>query len=80
MTIHSWTWNLFCVIFQKNKEPSFKVCCFSCAGIFGKVGEIQTITCLAFGPDGVTYSGTLSGDVYVWNGNNLQEVIAAHKV
>ena len=80
MNIHSLTRTLFCTTFLKTKEQNFKVYCFSCAGIFGKVGEIQTITCLAFGPDGVTYSGTLSGDVYVWNGNNLQEVIAAHKV
>ena len=50
------------------------------AGMFGKVGELQTITCLAFAPNSITYSGTLSGDVYVWSGNNLQEVIAAHKV
>lgn len=49
-------------------------------GVFGKVGEIQTITSLAFAPNSITYSGTLSGDVYVWNGNNLQEVINAHKV
>ncbi|XP_072031189.1 echinoderm microtubule-associated protein-like 6 isoform X3 [Amphiura filiformis] len=44
-------------------------------GIFGKAGEIQTILCLSFAPNDVTYSGTLSGDVYVWSGNNLQRVI-----
>ncbi len=50
-------------------------------GVFGKAGEIQTMLCLAFGPDNVTYSGTLSGDVYVWKNNNLSKVIQdAHQV
>ncbi|XP_074647902.1 echinoderm microtubule-associated protein-like 6 [Tubulanus polymorphus] len=44
-------------------------------GIFGKVGEIQTILCLAFGGPDLTYSGTLGGDVYIWSGNNLQRVV-----
>lgn len=50
-------------------------------GVFGKAGEIQTILCLAFGADDTTYSGTLSGDVYVWKGNNLSRVVReAHAV
>ena len=50
-------------------------------GIFGKAGEIQTMMCLAFGPDNTTYAGTLNGDVYVWKGNKLDRSIqAAHKV
>ena len=50
-------------------------------GVFGKVGEIQTQLCLAFGPNQTTYSGTMSGDIYVWCGNNLQSVISdAHEV
>ncbi|XP_071162130.1 echinoderm microtubule-associated protein-like 6 [Mytilus edulis] len=49
-------------------------------GVFGKAGEIQTMMCLAFGPDDTTYSGTLSGDVYIWRGNNLDNVIVgAHQ-
>jgi len=48
--------------------------------VFGKAGEIQTLTCLEFAADSVTYSGTLSGEIYVWNGNNLSESITAHKV
>ncbi|XP_035687635.1 echinoderm microtubule-associated protein-like 6 isoform X3 [Branchiostoma floridae] len=44
-------------------------------GIFGKVGEIQTILCLAFAPDEVTFTGVLNGDVYMWKGNNLTRVI-----
>ncbi|ESO87658.1 hypothetical protein LOTGIDRAFT_166239 [Lottia gigantea] len=44
-------------------------------GIFGKIGEIQTILCLAFGPGNITYSGTLAGDVYVWKDNTLDSVI-----
>lgn len=50
-------------------------------GVFGKVGEIQTLLCLAFGPNHTTYSGTLSGDIYVWSGNNLESIISdAHQV
>jgi microtubule-associated protein-like 6 len=40
-------------------------------GLFGKSGEIQTLLCLAFGPEDITYTGTLSGDVYKWQGQNL---------
>ena len=50
-------------------------------GIFGKVGEIQTMLCLGFGPDDVTFSGTLGGDVYVWKGTQLSRVVQdAHRV
>ncbi|EDO48487.1 predicted protein, partial [Nematostella vectensis] len=44
-------------------------------GIFGKTGEIQTNLCLAFGSDDVTYSGTLSGEIYKWKGQNLAGAI-----
>ncbi|KAL5008221.1 hypothetical protein ScPMuIL_013802 [Solemya velum] len=44
-------------------------------GIFGKAGEIQTLLTIAFGPDGVTYAGSLSGDLYVWRENILERVI-----
>lgn len=51
------------------------------AGVFGKAGEIQTNLCLAFGPNNVTYSGTLSGEIYKWKGNNLSGTIPnAHTV
>ena len=50
------------------------------SGVFGTVGDIQTVTCLAFAPDHMTYSGTLSGAVYVWKGNSLSTQITAHKV
>lgn len=50
-------------------------------GIFGKAGELQTQLCLAFGPDGATYSGALNGDIYKWKGNNLASTIPrAHAV
>lgn len=50
-------------------------------GIFGKAGEIQTNLCLAFGPNDVTYSGTLSGEIYKWKGQNLAGSIStAHTV
>ncbi|XP_033734062.1 echinoderm microtubule-associated protein-like 6 [Pecten maximus] len=50
-------------------------------GVFGKAGEIQTIMCLAFScSDNTTYSGTMSGDIYIWKENNLDRVIQeAHK-
>ena len=50
-------------------------------GVFGKTGDIQTMLCVAFAPDNVTFAGTLSGDIYVWKGSNLQSVVAkAHQV
>ncbi len=50
-------------------------------GVFGKIGEIQTMLCLAFGANDMTYSGTLSGDIYMWRANTLVKVIqAAHEV
>ena len=50
-------------------------------GVFGKTGEIQTMLCLAFGSDGMTYAGTLSGDVYIWRESTLERVISgAHAV
>ena len=51
------------------------------AGVFGKAGEIQTNLCLAFGASDVTYSGTLSGEIYLWKGSNLARSIPnAHTV
>ncbi|XP_034043528.1 echinoderm microtubule-associated protein-like 6 [Thalassophryne amazonica] len=48
-------------------------------GIFGKVGDLQTILCVAAAKDEVTYSGALNGDVYVWRGITLIRTIqAAH--
>lgn len=50
-------------------------------GIFGKLGEIQSVLCLAFGVGGVLYTGTLSGDIYKWQGATLVEnVSGAHSV
>ena len=50
-------------------------------GVFGKVGDIQTMLGLTFGPDNLTYSGTLNGDIYIWQANNLTKVIpGAHAV
>ena len=50
-------------------------------GVFGKVGEIQTMLCLGFGSEETTYSGTLGGDIYVWKGTQLSRVVSgAHNV
>jgi len=49
-------------------------------GIFGTAGELQTMTCVAFSPGSNTYSGSMTGEIYVWNGNHLAEVLPAHKV
>ena len=49
-------------------------------GVFGKLGEIQSQLCVAFGPDDVTFSGTMKGEIYAWKGNNLQRVIEGHTV
>lgn len=45
-------------------------------GIFGKTKDIQTMFCLAFSREkDVYYTGTMSGQVYVWKGNQLEEII-----
>lgn len=50
-------------------------------GIFGKMGDLQTILCVSAAKDEVTYSGALNGDVYVWRGITLiRTVQAAHGV
>lgn len=45
-------------------------------GVFGKVGEVQTALCIRCHHDGISYSGMLSGDVYIWQGNNLQKSVS----
>lgn len=50
-------------------------------GIFGKIGDLQTILCVVSAKDDLTYSGALNGDVYVWKGLNLLRTVqAAHGV
>ena len=36
--------------------------------------------CLAFGSNGITYAGTLSGDIYKWEKNNLVGTVQGHEV
>ena len=36
--------------------------------------------CLAFSTTAVTYAGTLSGDIYKWEKNNLIGTIQGHEV
>ncbi len=36
--------------------------------------------CLAFGSSGITYAGTLSGDIYKWEKNNLVGTVQGHEV
>ena len=50
-------------------------------GSWGQVGEVQSMLCLAFGPEDTTLSGSLAGDIYVWKGSDLDHVVsAAHNV
>jgi len=44
-------------------------------GVFGKTGELQTILCVCAWRGSVTFSGTMSGDVYKWRENNLERTI-----
>ncbi|XP_012942464.1 echinoderm microtubule-associated protein-like 6 isoform X2 [Aplysia californica] len=46
-------------------------------GEFGQVGEVQSMLCLAFGPEDTTISGTLAGDIYMWKGSKLDHVVSA---
>jgi len=66
---------------QELKDVQYSLGFTIFSGIFGKLGEIQSVLCLAFGVGGVLYTGTLSGDIYKWQGVNLAENIAgAHAV
>ncbi|CAF0889090.1 unnamed protein product [Brachionus calyciflorus] len=64
-------WNLIGNTLQKKK------------GLFGKTKDIQTMFTLAFGEqvqDGkdtklICYTGTINGQIYVWKGNQLEEII-----
>jgi WD40 repeat protein len=57
-------WNLIGNTLQKKK------------GIFGQVKDIQTMFCMAFSKEKeIYYTGTMNGQVYVWEGNQLKEII-----
>lgn len=47
-------------------------------GVFDKVNPKQTMLSVAFGEPGVTYSGAMSGAVFVWSGNKIHTIIPAH--
>jgi hypothetical protein len=44
-----------------------------------KRDAMTNILCLAFGPDGATYAGTLGGDVYVFHEQALTRLFSAHR-
>lgn len=45
-------------------------------GLFGKTKDIQTMFCLAFSKrKDFYYTGTINGQVYVWNNNQLEEIL-----
>lgn len=48
-------------------------------GIFGKAGKLDTMLSLAFGQEGISFSGATNGMVYEWHGNQLARVIEAHE-
>ena len=49
-------------------------------GIFGNVSKQDTMLCVTYGKTAeVVYSGGTSGQVFVWEGNTLKEVIKAHQ-
>uniref|UniRef100_H2YU30 Anaphase-promoting complex subunit 4 WD40 domain-containing protein n=1 Tax=Ciona savignyi TaxID=51511 RepID=H2YU30_CIOSA len=52
--------------------------CTSHRGIFGQVGKLDTMLCLAFGKSGNVYTGAANGQVYIWEGNNLSRTQKAH--
>ena len=69
------------ISFYINIKYYINILCDLALGIFGKLGEIQSVLCLAFGVGGVLYTGTFSGDIYKWQGVTLLENISgAHAV
>ena len=56
-------------------------CCVIVLHVPHLTGELQSILCVRCAPDDITYTGTLSGDLYKWKGHTLQSVIkGAHNV
>lgn len=50
-------------------------------GDYGKALEVQTVLCLGFGANGITFAGALSGSVFLWQKDQLQgEIEEAHEV
>ena len=47
-------------------------------GLFGKLGKMQTMTCIASLEDGRVVTGSLSGHIYTWAGRNCQKSLKAH--
>ena len=47
-------------------------------GIFDRTNPKQTMLSVAFGEPGVTYSGAMSGAIFVWSGNQIHSVIPPH--
>lgn len=46
-------------------------------GILGKIGKLQTFTCLASIQNHVL-SGTIRGDIYIWQGRNCIQALRGH--
>ena len=46
-------------------------------GVFNRANSKQTMLSVAFGAPGVTYSGAMSGAIFVWSGNQIHTVIPA---
>eukprot|EP00727_Mastigamoeba_balamuthi_P005313 m51a1_g14780 hypothetical protein (1397) ;mRNA; r:446353-450955 len=48
-------------------------------GILGNVAPMQPQICLDYLPNGNAITGTASGQIYVWNGNQLAKAVQAHQ-
>ena len=47
-------------------------------GLFGRIGRVQTMLCVASLQSSRTVSGTASGHLYVWDDRNLKKIVKAH--
>uniref|UniRef100_H2YU31 Uncharacterized protein n=1 Tax=Ciona savignyi TaxID=51511 RepID=H2YU31_CIOSA len=59
----------------------WQVCGSALLGKRGVLGategiQAQTMLCIAFGADNLTYTGAMNGDVYVWKGHILSRTVA----
>nr|CAB3242507.1 echinoderm microtubule-associated protein-like 6 [Phallusia mammillata] len=52
--------------------------CTAHRGVFGKTGKLDTMLCVAYGKQDRVFSGAANGQVYIWQGNNLQRTQKAH--
>lgn len=59
---------MFCVCWLLAHPATFRA---GKRGIVGRDRKMQTQLSIAFGPPGITFSGSMSGEIFAWNDNQV---------